>query len=878
MAKPATLPLFLNEDAPPTPQKAATPMMAQYLEIKAQYSDCLLFYRMGDFYELFFDDAIAAAKTLDIALTTRGEHEGAPIPMCGVPFHAYENYLAKLIRGGHRVAIAEQMEDPKEAKKRGAKSVVQRDVVRVVTPGTITEETLLNARTNNYLACLARDGQYWGAAWVDMSTGDFHTENFADDSLSAWLARCAPSECLVQDKEIAYETLQNWRDEKSGQITLQPASKFNLANNNARLCQFFKIASLEIYGNFSAAEIIAAGALLDYLQLTQKNQLPALLPLRPESKNHSLQMDGSTRRNLELLETSRGERAGSLLVTIDKTITPMGARMLAERISAPLTDAAAINTRLDGVEFALRNSELRKSLRALWANCPDFPRALGRLSVGRGTPRDLGALRTTLSVIAKMQVQLSANKDAPAVWTDARKNLGEFSALADELGRALADEIPFHQREGDFIRAGYDLALDEYRGLRSNGKQMMAKLQGKYIAETGITNLKIKHNNLIGYHIEVNPQGGEKLLQQKETYIHRQTMVNAVRFTTHELIELEQKMGSAEDRALAIELKLFDRLTEIVLQRYAELNLAAQAIAEMDVMSALAELAQSQRYVRPIIDDSDSFNIIDGRHAIVEQFAARQNFVPNDCDLSAQQKIWLLTGPNMAGKSTFLRQNALIVILAQMGGYVPAKSAHIGTVDRLFSRVGAGDDLARGRSTFMVEMLETATILQQATPRSFVIFDELGRGTATYDGLSIAWAVLEHLHEKIKCRTLFATHYHELTALADKLAALSCFTVTVVEKGSQITFTHQVAPGTADRSYGVHVAEIAGIPAEVITRANALLEQFENQKPAANSNRTAPAPRPVADHPAVAALKKLDTDNLTPKDALDILYRLSELA
>lgn len=804
-------------------------MMAQYLAIKAEYKDCLLFYRMGDFYELFFDDAVAAAKTLDIALTHRGQHGGEPIPMCGVPFHAYESYLAKLIRAGHRVAIAEQMEDPAEAKKRGSKSVVRRDVVRVVTPGTITEENLLNARANNYLACLAGDGNDFAAAWVDMSTGDFYTESLPADLLTAWLARVAPSECLVPEKLTTAPAIANWVEERTGQITPQSTSKFNLQNNNARLCQYFKIASLEIFGNFSAGEINAAGALLDYLQLTQKGQMPALLPPRPNTKQNVLQMDAATRRNLELLETMRGDRAGSLLATIDKTITPMGARLLAERLSAPSTDAAEINARLDGVEFILKSSPLRKSLRALWAGCTDFPRALGRLSVGRGTPRDLAAIRTALRIIAQMQIQLAAS-NAPAVWRNAIENLGDFSALADLLGRALADELPFHQREGDFIRGGYDLALDELRGLRSNSKQLMAQLQGKYIAATGVQNLKIKHNNLIGYHIEVNPQAGEKLLQMKETFIHRQTMVNAVRFTTDELIQLEQKMGSAEERGLALELQIFEKLTTETLAEYAALNAAAQGIAEMDVMCGLAELAALEKYCRPRVDDSLMFEITGGRHAVVEQFAARQNFVPNDCAQSETQRIWLLTGPNMAGKSTFLRQNALIIILAQMGGYVPASSAHIGAVDRLFSRVGAGDDLARGRSTFMVEMLETATILQQATPRSWVILDELGRGTATYDGLSIAWAVLEHLHDQIKCRTLFATHYHELTQLQEKLSALVCYTMSVVENDGRISFTHHVEPGTADRSYGVHVAELAGLPKPVIARAGDLLNHFETKK------------------------------------------------
>jgi DNA mismatch repair protein MutS len=662
-----------------------------------------------------------------------------------------------------------------------------------------------------------------------MSTGAFHTEALTADGLTAWLARTAPSECLVSEKYVGVEALKNWSDEKIGQITQQPHSKFNLQNNHARLCQFFKVASLEIYGDFSESEIIAAGTLLDYLQLTQKGQLPALLAPRPHSKQSVLHMDAATRRNLELLETLRGERSGSLLATIDKTITPMGARLLSERLSAPSTDSIEINARLDGVEFAVKNSALRKSLRGLWAGCSDFPRALGRLSVGRGTPRDLGSIRTALRIIAQMQIQLAAS-DAPAIWQSAIKNLGEFSALADILGRAIADELPFHQREGDFIRAGYDLALDELRTLRSGSRNLIVQLQGKYIKDTGIQNLKIKHNNLIGYHIEVNPQAGEKILtDHKATFIHRQTMVNAIRFTTDELIGLEQKMGSAAERALALELKIFEELTAKILEQYTALSAAANAIAEMDVMAGLAELAVLERYARPMVDDSQNFEITGGRHAVVEQFAARQQFVPNDCTQSDAERIWLLTGPNMAGKSTFLRQNALMIILAQMGSYVPAASARIGVVDRLFSRVGAGDDLARGRSTFMVEMLETATILQQATNRSWVILDELGRGTATYDGLSIAWAVIEHLHNQIKCRTLFATHYHELTQLQQQLSALRCYTMSVVEKDNRITFTHQIQPGTADRSYGVHVAELAGLPSAVISRANDLLRGFEQK-------------------------------------------------
>ena len=878
MTKAATLPLFLEESASSVPiPPGTTPMMAQYLEVKAQYPDSLLFYRMGDFYELFFDDAVTAAKTLDIALTHRGKHLDEDIPMCGVPHHSHENYLAKLIRAGHRVAIAEQLEDPKEAKKRGAKAVVRRDVVRMVTPGTITEENLLAARTHNYLACAFSNA----VAWVDMSTGAFFTEQVASEQWTAWLTRCMPSEIIISDK-LDNGTIHQWTSEQHAHITPQTHSKFNLQNNHARLCKFYGVASMEVFGNFSQEEIIAAGTLLDYLDLTQKGQIPTLLPPTPQRAAGYLHMDAATRRNLEITQTTSGERRGSLLATIDFTVTSMGARQLAEDISAPLTDGEKISQRLDGTAFAITENRLREDLRDLWEECPDFPRALGRISVGRGTPRDLGMIRNTLSVLARSQQLLApAVKSAPIIWQDSVKNIKNFSNLEDMLAQALTNDMPFHQREGNFIRSEYDPALSELRSLRHNSRQHMAQLEAEYKQRTGATNLKIKHNNIIGYYIEANAQVGEKLAtEHKELFIHRQTMANAMRFTTTTLIDLEQKLATAEDKALAIELKIFDALCAAILAEFNNLQLAASAIARMDVLCSHAQLATNERYCRPTLTNKNEFIIEKGRHAVVEQLSARQNFVPNDCLLNNQSHIWLLTGPNMAGKSTFLRQNALIVILAQIGCYVPAQSATVGIADRLFSRVGAGDDLARGRSTFMVEMLETATILRQATEKSFVILDELGRGTATYDGLSIAWSVLEYLHDYTKCRTLFATHYHELTELEHKLSALACHTMTVAEANSQIQFTHGVAVGKADRSYGVHVAELAGLPKNVITRAEELLLRFEQKSPplANIGNKDTPSVQKTPEHPAIKELKSIDPNSLSAREALDILYRLSALA
>jgi len=875
---------------------AVTPMMAQFLSIKKDHPDELLFYRMGDFYELFFDDAVQAATALDITLTKRGKHLGEDIPMCGVPVHSHESYLARLIRKGFRVAVCEQTEDPAEAKKRGSKSVVRREVTRVVTPGTLTEESLLDARRHNYLAAIADVRGDMAIAWLDMSTGDFRTQPVAAASLGATLARIDAGEVLVSDKLLErsglFEVFGEWRD----RLTPLPSARFDSANGEKRLCGVFEVKALDSFGDFSRSEVAAGGALVDYVDLTQKGKLPRLDPPRQLSQGGVMEIDAATRRNLELTLTLSGERQGSLLSAIDRTVTGAGARMLAARLSAPLADVERIDYRLDKVTFFAGESILRERARELLRLVPDIERALSRLSIGRGGPRDLAAVKEGLGLTTTMRVALSDGA-TPEGITEALEDLGYHSELVDKLTKALDDDLPVQARDGGFIASGFLPRLDELKMLRDESRQLIAGLQARYSEETGIGAMKVKHNNVLGYFIEVPAKQADKIMEREDgLFIHRQTLANQVRFTTVELGELEGKIAKAADQALALELELFGELVAEVTSQGAAIALAANAFARLDVASSLGQLAVDLDYCRPQVDNRLEIHIEGGRHPGVEAaLKAGQDgaFVPNDCDLQAGSRLWLLTGPNMAGKSTFLRQNALIAVLAQMGAYVPAQSARIGLIDRLFSRVGAADDLARGRSTFMVEMVETATILNQATERSLVILDEIGRGTATFDGLSIAWAVVEHLHEANKCRGLFATHYHELTALTAKLADLACYTMRVKEWQGEVVFLHEVAPGAADRSYGIHVAELAGLPKAAIARAEQILESLEKDERSANTTQLAEdlplfaalvaeteAPAPVAVE--ASALKEhlddLNPDEMTPREALDALYRLKSLS
>ena len=883
----------------------ATPMMEQYIEIKSANPDLLLFYRMGDFYELFFDDAEIASRALGITLTKRGKHLGEDIPMCGVPVHAAEDYLQKLIALGHRVAVCEQTEDPAEARKRGSKSVVRRDVTRLVTPGTITEEKLLDPARSNFLAAIARiragEGRdEFALAWIDLSTGGFRACSSSRATLAADIARIEPSELVCPDSLFADDELRVLLNQLPLALSPQPAALFDSAAAQARLKDHFAVASLDGFGDFTRAELAAAGAVLAYVEKTQIGERPALQPPQREDASAVMFIDAATRANLELVRTLSGEREGSLLKAIDRTLTGPGGRLIAERMMNPLTRPDAIRARQQSVADLIGKpglaAEIRRELRA----CPDMPRALSRLALNRGGPRDMGAVATGLAHALELAAMMHNVETGPELAA-ARAALAACpTALVAQLRDALAEDLPLVRRDGGFIRDGHDRELDELRQLRDESRRVIAALQNRYAEETGIRALKIRYNNVLGYFIEVTAGNAEAMTEgeNKARFIHRQTMANAMRFTTVELSELESRIANAAGRALEIEQSVFDRLQAAILEEASAIAAASTALAVLDVSQGLASLASENDYCQPAICDGLDFDIKAARHPVVEQALRRQGaaaFVANDCDIGAsgsdaEGRLWLLTGPNMGGKSTFLRQNALIAVLAQMGSFVPAASARIGIVDRLFSRVGAADDLARGRSTFMVEMIETAAILNQATPHSFVILDEIGRGTATFDGLSIAWATIEHLHEVNRCRTLFATHYHELTALSEALPRLANVTMKVREWKGDVVFLHEVGPGAADGSYGIQVARLAGLPEAVIARARDVLEQLENNERASPvsalvddlplfSVKAKAAPVPARDETAlIEAIAAIVPDELTPREALEKLYELRELA
>jgi len=880
-----------------------TPMMEQYVEIKAANTDCLLFYRMGDFYELFFQDAEVASRALGIVLTKRGKHLGQDIPMCGVPIERSDEYLHRLIALGHRVAVCEQLEDPAEARKRGAKSVVRRDVVRLVTPGTLTEDSLLDAGSNNYLLALARarlssDEDRFAVAWIDISTGEFRVGECERANVAAEIARIEPGEIIVSDALYSDHEIAPYLRSLPA-VTPLTRDIFDGATAERRLTSFFGVQTTASFGAFSRLETTAAAAAVTYIERTQVGKRPPLSPPVREAAGATLAIDQATRSNLELVRTLGGERRGSLLAAIDRTTTAAGSRLLAQRLAAPLTDADTIAQRFDAVAALVDDSAARAELRGQLKSAPDLARALTRIVIGRAGPRDLAAIRDGIFAAAAIAVRLSALRTLPGDLARAVEALREpDGALAAELARALAEEIPLSRRDGGFVRTGYEPALDESRALRDESRRVIAALQVRYAETTGIRSLKIRHNNVLGYFVDVTAQHGEKLLTAplNATFIHRQTLAGQVRFSTTELGELEAKIANAADRALALELEIFDRLAAAVTVGSIALKRAADALAVVDVAAALALLAVERDYVRPQVDASLAFSIVGGRHPVVEQALATDGgpFVANDCDLSppasgSAGRIWLITGPNMAGKSTFLRQNALIAVLAQIGSFVPARSAHIGVIDRLFSRVGAADDLARGRSTFMVEMVETAAILNQAGERALVILDEIGRGTATFDGLSIAWATIEHLHENNRCRALFATHFHEMTALAAKLPRLFNATMRVKEWQGEVVFLHEVVAGAADRSYGIQVAKLAGLPTSVIERAKIVLAQLEAEDRMSPARKliddlplfaaARPAASPRSDNDAALtglseALATFHPDEMSPREALEALYAL----
>ncbi|PTQ13364.1 DNA mismatch repair protein MutS [Sphingomonas oleivorans] len=857
-----------------------TPMMAQYLALKAQCPDCLLFYRMGDFFELFLEDARIAAACLDIALTARGEHDGAAVPMCGVPAHSAESYLARLIKAGHRVAIAEQTETPAEAKKRGgSKALVGRAIVRVVTAGTLTEETLLDARAANWLVAIAEAGGALGLAAADISTGRFEIAALVPGALDAELARLGAAEIIVPegfsyDLPAAYPTPDG----------------FDSIAAERRLKALFGVATLDGYGGFSRAELAAAGGLLAYLDRAGQGTLPFLQPPRRRAASDHMMIDAATRESLEITAAAGGGRKGSLLDAVDRTVTGAGARLLAADLGAPLTEIAPIEARLDLVALFAGDGGLRDMLRSKLRALPDIGRALGRLAAGRGGPRDLGLLRDGLDEGYGLHQILERIAPRPMLLDALLPRFIGHGALVDILRRALVPSPPIDASNGGYIAEGYDPALDDLRGQGGEGRRAIAALEARYRDETGIAALKIRHNAVLGYHIEVPARHADRLLKADSGFTHRQTLAGVVRFNAPELHDHAMRVTQSGAHALAAEAAHLEELTAATLARAAEIAATADALARLDVAAGLAERASEGGWCRPAFTDHPCFEVEGGRHPVVESAVAASGdrFVANDCRLSPDNRLWLVTGPNMGGKSTFLRQNAAIAILAQAGAFVPATKATMGLVDRLFSRVGASDNLARGRSTFMVEMVETAAILAQATEHSFVILDEVGRGTSTYDGLAIAWAVVEAVHDLNRCRCLFATHYHELTRLAERLDALSLHHVRAREWKGDLVLLHELARGPADRSYGIAVARLAGLPPPVLARAGDVLKRLEAGRAATGGLAAglddlplfaAAAAKPEeAPDPLRTALDAIDADALSPRDALDLIYRLKRLA
>ena len=897
----------------------ATPSMAQYLEIKAANPDSLLWYRMGDFYELFFEDAVTAAQALGIVLTKRGKHLGEDIPMCGVPVVRADEYLQRLIKQGYRVAVCEQLEDPAEARKRGSKAVVRRDVVRLVTPGTLTEDALLDARARNYLTALHMPpngtdagGTLVALASLDISTGEFEIGTVATNDLPGELTRLQPSEIIATDVSLTDPHIKSWIEVIGAAATPVAGATFDSMAGERALKERLSVADLTAFGSFSRLELAAAGALLKYVELTQIGRQPVIRPPRNTGPASAMVIDAATRASLEIVRSQAGGRQGSLLAAVDRTVTGPGARELAARLASPLREPRAIAARLDALSYLLERDRLKDDAREALRSAPDIARAVSRLALQRGGPADLAAVRDGLAAAAALSDLLGRSADGiglPEELNSIRLRLATAGCrdLARSLQAAIVDSPPAHRREGGFVREGFRADLDEARRLRDDSRKVMAALESRYIGETGIKSLKIRHNNVLGYYIEVGAANAKPLMAPPldDTFRHRQTLANAVRFSTRELMETEGKIASAAERALAIEQDVFAELARSVGALERELCEAAAALAELDHYAGLAALAFEEGYVRPEVTEGLDFEIRGGRHPVVEQ-ALRQAkaapFIENDCvlgraaahrggfDEDGGGRIWLVTGPNMAGKSTFLRQNALIALLAQIGSFVPARSARIGVIDRLFSRVGAADDLARGRSTFMVEMVETAAILNQASERSLVILDEIGRGTATFDGLSIAWATVEYLHDVSRCRALFATHYHELTALAGRLTSLATVTMDVKEWQDDIVFLHQVRAGAADRSYGIQVAKLAGLPAPVVKRAREVLARLEKGDRRSQGGTGSLADLPLfsrevqesttgrnAPSELELALDKINPDELSPRAALEALYQLKSL-
>ncbi len=851
--------------------KDSTPMMSQYLSAKAECTDCLLLFRLGDFYELFFDDAKKASSILNLVLTHRGKVGTDEIPMCGIPVATLDNYVGKLIKSGQKVAICEQMEAPQEAKKRGYKAIVKREITRVISAGTLIEDNLLTYNQHNYLMSLVpifkRDViNHISFALIDISTGDFFVNTVSYKEIFSVLETHNPKEILIPSG--FEEFTADIEKISSATLTILPRSKFNPIIEQKRLEKYFQVNTLESFGLTKDTELSCCGSILEYLMITQKNNLTTLPIPKKIFMEQYLVIDAATAKSLEIMSSSQGQDSGSLLHTIDNTKTAFGARLLVARLSMPIIDINLLTKRLDCVEFFRKNHKLSEDIRKLLSECPDLERAINRVRFNKFSPRDMEAIRDSIEIILKLQ-KLCSNSE---ILTESEEfsfyNLADFNSLHVLLSRALVEKF---SANGFLIAEKYSEELDKLRYLRSHVEDLMQKLQDKYIYKTGINTLKIRNNAIIGWYIEIPASQKSKVLAD---FVHRQTLVNNIRYTSDEILELQSQIVSADEKCNNLEQQLYTEIVNKVTERYNDISYAVKVLSLLDIYTNFAVISLERNYIRPEITDKPILEIEDGRHPVLEH--NQENFIANTCNLSENSRICLLTGPNMAGKSTYLRQNALLIILAQMGSYIPASKAKIGIVDRLFSRIGASDDIARGRSTFMVEMIETAIILNQATEKSFVILDEVGRGTSTYDGLSIAWAVIENLYNINKCRVLFATHYRELTALKDSLPQINCKTLKVQEWQGNVVFYHKIIDGIADKSYGIHVASIAGVPPSVIRRAKELLIKFETQK--SNFDLTVePADQMELSYSCSKIedkLKKIDLNNLTPLQALNFLQDL----
>jgi DNA mismatch repair protein MutS len=870
----------------------ATPVMKQYLEIKFANFDCLLLFRMGDFYELFYEDAITASRILGIALTKRGRNGEEEIAMCGVPHHALENYLNKLLEDGFKVAICDQLETPEEAKKRsGYKAVVKRDIVRIITPGTIIEESLLDSKEPHYLASVVINKNLASICYVDLSTSEISVIKVMENEIINELARIKPREILLGESFRSSPLAISITSGLNLRISYQVDSFFAEPKSLKNILNFYSIKALNAIGDLGTEQICAIGSILEYLSITQKERMPKLPKPKILNYHKFMNIDAATRRNLELNIAPGGGNRGSVFYSIDHTISKAGSRLLYSYLGAPLTDIEKINQRLEVTDFFYKNMDLTNSIRAALKKTGDLERCLARLGMGRSTPYDLLGIKQIIETAELIRADFvqKAGINLPSLIEKLIKPLLGHDNVHDIIGQSIKEDALNNLANGGIIKHDFHPKIKELHDLIDNGRDHIERLKDRYRSETGIDSLKITHNNVIGLFIDITSRHSEKITDPK--FIHRQTTANSVRYTSLELQELESKMVGAKVQVIAFEKEIYDQICQQVLANHELLCKLAQSLARLDVFCNFAHLADEKEYVRPLITDDTRFEIIEGRHPVVEDSLKKNHeaFISNDCTLLGNDRIWLITGPNMAGKSTFLRQNAIIAILAHIGCFVPAKKAGIGVIDKIFSRIGSGDDLTKGQSTFMVEMLETSAILAQGTPKSLIILDEVGRGTSTYDGVAIAWSVLEHIHDKLKSRCLFATHYHELTAMEDILPALRNYTIAIDENNGKILFLHKIIKGAADRSYGVHVADLAGLPKSVIRRASELLKKFEKDSTTSNKkimqgeshnlNLFDIQPTLISNESGklLEAFKEIDPDKLTPREALDALYKLKEL-